>query len=352
MLKVNFWLKRLIKEWLFLSSTIGLIITSIYLKRIPAYTIGDAEILTVIFLFLVVLKGLENTQILTKLAQSTIKGRFIPLKIILLTALLSAFFTNDIALLMLIPLTLSLNIKHKDILVILQAIAANAGSAILPSGNPQNMFIYWFYKPSLTEFVKTIYPFSLFGVSLLAVFCLFIKPDSESKRINPEIKPNYKAYIILLFLMLAIILKILPLWLGLVVLVYAAVFDREALKVDYFLIGIFFAFFGLTDNLRHLISVSSNFKDSVVVFSSFLSQLISNVPATLFLADFTADWKRLLWGVSIGGYGNLIGSLANLIAYRIYKTHNPEHKGFLVEFLVLGYLWFFASILFYMFVVS
>lgn len=137
MLKVNFWLKRLIKEWLFLSSTIGLIITSIYLKRIPAYTIGDVEILTVIFLFLVVLKGLENTQILTKLAQSTIKGRFIPLKIILLTALLSAFFTNDIALLMLIPLTLSLNIKHKDILVILQAIAANAGSAILPSGNPK-----------------------------------------------------------------------------------------------------------------------------------------------------------------------------------------------------------------------
>jgi Na+/H+ antiporter NhaD/arsenite permease-like protein len=48
-----------------------------------------------------------------------------------------------------------------------------------------------------------------------------------------------------------------------------------------------------------------------------LSQGMSNVPAAIFLASFTEDWRALAWGVNVGGFGLAIGSLANLIALRL-----------------------------------
>jgi len=49
------------------------------------------------------------------------------------------------------------------------------------------------------------------------------------------------------------------------------------------------------------------------------SQLMSNVPAAIFLQSFTEDWRILAWGVSVGGFGLAIGSLANLIALRLAR---------------------------------
>ena len=46
------------------------------------------------------------------------------------------------------------------------------------------------------------------------------------------------------------------------------------------------------------------------------SQVISNVPATLLLYDFTPNWQPLLLGVNIGGLGTLIASMASLISYK------------------------------------
>lgn len=48
-----------------------------------------------------------------------------------------------------------------------------------------------------------------------------------------------------------------------------------------------------------------------------LSQVISNVPATIFLAEFSDHWYALAWGANVGGFGLAIGSLANLIALRL-----------------------------------
>ncbi|RUM28506.1 MAG: hypothetical protein DSY42_08245, partial [Aquifex sp.] len=67
------------------------------------------------------------------------------------------------------------NIKHKDILVILEALAANAGSALTPLGNPQNLYIYWFYDVNPISFVLTIAPLSLVFLLILALASLFIK---------------------------------------------------------------------------------------------------------------------------------------------------------------------------------
>ena len=55
------------------------------------------------------------------------------------------------------------------------------------------------------------------------------------------------------------------------------------------------------------------------VAGAVLSQGISNVPAAIMLAEFTRDWRALAFGVSVGGFGIAIGSLANLIAVRLSK---------------------------------
>ena len=350
MVKVNFWLKRLIKEWIFLVSTLGVIITSIYLRSLPHYSLSDFRILFLIFSFLIVLKGVENSRVLEFVAFRLSKERFIALKLVFLVGFLSMFLTNDISLLIIVPITLVMDIKHKDIVVIMEAVSANAFSSLMPSGNPQNMFIYWFYNLSFMQFVKAIYPFTV--ISALAVFLItvFVKSAKDIVQIKDiEAEKNSYVYIILLFLIILVVLKVLPFWVAFAVILYAAIFERELFLVDYFLLGIFFMFFGFTDNLQRIIHITSVPKGSVFILSAILSQFMSNVPATLFLADFTKAWKELLWGVSVGGYGNLIGSLANLIAYRIYVTHYPEKQNsFLFKFLGIGYFFFFLMVFVYL----
>ena len=48
-----------------------------------------------------------------------------------------------------------------------------------------------------------------------------------------------------------------------------------------------------------------------------VSQIISNVPAAILLAEYSHDWPMIAFAVSVGGFGTLIGSLANLIALRM-----------------------------------
>jgi di/tricarboxylate transporter len=47
------------------------------------------------------------------------------------------------------------------------------------------------------------------------------------------------------------------------------------------------------------------------------SQVISNVPAAIALAEYSSDWRVIAYGVNVGGFGLVVGSLANLIALRM-----------------------------------
>ncbi len=52
-----------------------------------------------------------------------------------------------------------------------------------------------------------------------------------------------------------------------------------------------------------------------------------------------------------GGFGSLFGSLANLIAYKIYVTNKGTNNSamFTAQFLIIGYIAFFISIELYFF---
>jgi len=295
----------------------------------------------------VAVNGLQKSGLILRIAQSIEKGKAIPLKLVLTTFFLSMLVTNDVALIIIVPLTLSLSINRKDILVILEALAANSGSAFTPIGNPQNLFIYWFYGISPDAFIKTIAPFSLVLLGLLIVSSLFVKIQNALQEKQLQ-KIDKKAYIygILLAVVLLTVVHVLPVLAGIVVIIFALIFDRKALRVDYALLFSFLFFFGIADNLKVILASEITHSGHIFLFSALASQVMSNVPATLLFAKFTLNWQALLWGANAGGFGSLFGSLANLIAYKIYITHEGTNNTavFTAKFLIMGYVALFVSI--------
>ena len=307
-----------LKEWLVIASGVGLVLTSIYTKRFPVYSIQELEVLFILFVLFVAVNGLHNSGVILKIARKIEKGSAIPLKLVAATFFLSMLVSNDIALIVIVPLTLSLNINRKGILVILEALAANAGSALTPFGNPQNLFIYWFYDIHPVRFIETIAPFSLAFLIILMFLSLFVQTTSNEQATSGQ-KINKNAYIYggLLFVILLTVLHILPVVTGFLVIIFALLFDRKALHIDYTLLFSFFFFFGVAENMKLVLASEMSHSGHIFLFSALLSQVMSNVPATLLFAKFTTNWEALLWGVNAGGFGSLFGSLANLIAYKI-----------------------------------
>lgn len=342
------WFDSILREWPLLASASGLALTSIYLRQLPSYSIAEFQVLFILFLLLVVVKGLEHSGLILRLSQRVERGRLIPLKLVIATFCLSMLITNDVTLIAIVPLTLALNIGRKDILVILEAVAANAGSALTPFGNPQNLFIYWFYGIYPGEFIVSIAPLSFTFLALLVMVSFMIK-TRNSQRAPLKVKQvSYCAYVygMLLILVILTVLRILPVSVGVLVILYALAFDRKSLRVDFALLLSFFCFFGLAANMRLLLPSTLEHSTHVFLFSALSSQIVSNVPVTLLFAKFTDQWEALLWGTNVGGFGSLVGSLANLIAYKLYIAHgNTNHPVlFTVKFLILGYVAFFIGL--------
>ena len=78
-----------------------------------------------------------------------------------------------------------------------------------------------------------------------------------------------------------------------------------------------------------------------------ISQLISNVPAAILLAEYSNDWRLIAYAVNVGGFGFILGSLANIIALRMahdnraWLTFHAFSLPFLLVVSGLVYLWLF-----------
>lgn len=126
-------------------------------------------------------------------------------------AVLSTFLTNDVALFIIVPLTLTLR-KLCEIpvsrLIIFEALAVNAGSLLTPIGNPQNILLWGRSGLSFAAFTWQMAPLALvMMVSLLAV-CWFAFPVKKlqyhSGTTGPQWQPRLvwsclALYIVFLF---------------------------------------------------------------------------------------------------------------------------------------------------------
>jgi len=341
----------MLKEWLLLAAIPALVVTSIYLKRPPACSMADAEILFILLVLFIAVKGLEGSGLIAWLSHRIDRGRFLPLKLVCATFLLSAIVTNDVALIVIVPLTLASDTNRKDILVIFEALAANAGSALTPFGNPQNLFIYWFYEIPPGTFVRCIAPFALFFLVVFALMSLFVTASNGGETEEPfsEVRRTACIHGALLLVIILTILHALPVLTGVLAILYAVFFDRDSLRIDYALLATLFCFLGISENVKCIVASDLSRVRHVFLVSALTSQVISNVPAALLFAKFTPNWKALLWGVNVGGFGSLVGSLANLIAYKLYTSHEKtsDTAAFTVKFSIFGFAAFFLGIALY-----
>jgi Na+/H+ antiporter NhaD/arsenite permease-like protein len=293
-----------------------------------------------------------------KLVSKFYSIRWIAMVIILASFFLGMWVTNDAVLLTLVPFTLFVTKqtkmeRHALVIVIMQVVAANMGSALTPMGDPQNIYLYAFYDLSFGQFIAVMAPVTITGFILLILSTLVLIPNipCEPIMVSPKITgKRLVIYLILFANALLCVLKVIPpYWTLGITAVLVLLFGRHLLKkVDYTLLLTFFSFFIFTGNASQMTAVVSfvsgllNTNASVYFTGLIMSQFISNVPASILLSTFTdrAFWMPLLQGVNVGSMGSLIASLASLIALKfVIKEFPTQGKTYIKTFTLLSIIY-------------
>jgi Na+/H+ antiporter NhaD/arsenite permease-like protein len=342
---------------------LGLAYAVIILLRKSIYSAGlvDWNTIAILSSLIVVNTGLMYSGGLNFVAYRIMKvtkgRRKLMIVSVLLTSFMAMFLTNDVSLLVLIPITITIGKfagKNIDDVIIFQAIAANVGSMLMPFGNPQNIIMYRLYSLNLFEFVRTMAPIFIVSLAILLLFSVIFKDDKlESHETGP--RPHFYFFGLYLALLLITIVGMLLnatiyLFLGviLVSIISLLLFEPQTVvKVDYVLIVVFILIFLVMNSIRLLITIPT-FGGGVQTFfsSMLLSQVISNVPTTVLFGK-VSSFAVLSYGVNIGGNGTVVASLANIIALRNlsgknFLKFNKYSFLFLVITALFGYLILFA----------
>lgn len=319
-------------------------------------TYFDFKTLTCLFCVLAVVCALKNMRFFYMLAHKVVQlfktARLSVLALTYITFIGSMLIANDMALLTFLPLgflVLSATGKEKYMAFtfIMQNIAANLGGMLTPFGNPQNLYLYTKYQIPTGEFMAIMAPPFLISIATITL-CCFIFVKSEPLTVaDEEIKLDPKKtvlYLLLFALSIAIVFRGIPYLIGLFVIpAVLLVTDRKALKqVDYPLLLTFVFFFIFAGNMARIDVVREAFsallEKSTLLVSVLSCQVISNVPSSILLSQFTDNYAELLVGVNIGGAGTLIASLASLITFREYLSHNPGKAGaYIVKFSLFNF---------------
>ena len=309
----------------------------------------DVKTLSCLFCVLAVVCALKNIQFFYILAGRIVRlfrnARMSVLALVYITFIGSMLIANDMALLTFLPLgffvlTSTGKEKYMAFTFIMQNIAANLGGMLTPFGNPQNLYLYTKFSIPAGEFMQIMaLPFAV-SIALITVCCLlFVKAEPlefKEEQVKLPVKRTI-LYLVLFVLSIAIVFRGIPYWIGLVVIPLVLFFaDRDALKaVDYPLLLTFVFFFIFAGNMARIAPVRELFSSlmarSTLLFSVLSCQVISNVPSAILLSQFTGNYTELLVGVNIGGVGTLISSLASLITFRQYTSHNPGKTGYYVK---------------------
>lgn len=269
-------------------------------------------------------------------------GRSLGVVLMALPFFSSMLVTNDVALLTFVPFTLMLLRRigcEKAIVPVLvvQTVAANLGSMATPVGNPQNLYLYAAYELSATEFFSLTLPLTALSLVLLAVLSAYMLP----KELPPfslekaELRGGKKLalYAVLFCICLLTVLRMLHFGVMTLIVLLALAFVEPKLlkKADIALLLTFVCFFIVSGNLGRVDAVREFLQQllsrSTLFTSAAASQVISNVPAAVLLAEFTNDWRALLAGVNVGGLGTPIASLASLITLKIYLRERDAAAG-------------------------
>jgi di/tricarboxylate transporter len=284
-------------------------------------------------------KGLELSGALAWLGHRLIAAmateRRAALLLVIASVLLSTVLTNDVALFVVVPLTLGvcrLTAIPAARLVVFEALAVNAGSALTPIGNPQNLFLWQLSQVSFGGFVAHMLPLAaLLTVLLLALTAASFKarPISVSDQ-QPHGALDHRLLwtALLLYVPFLIATDLHHAGAALLAVLALMAMLRPAVlaRLDWGLLLVFILMFidlrlvaGLAPVKAVIAGLGLDTPSHLYFAGIGASQVISNVPAAIALAAYSNDWQTIAYAVSVGGFGTAVGSLANLIALRMVK---------------------------------
>ena len=298
--------------------------------------------------------------------------------VIIVAAAFSAVFANDVICLVFTPvLCLALNRAGRDALPYLMALAtaSNIGSAATLIGNPQNMLIGQTAHLSFAAYAATVSPLVLVGLALnfLVVYVVYRRrlfaaprPPATGAPSDPgggtPVQWNliHKTLAIMAVLLAAMLVggylhlprPVAAMAAGGLILISRQTRPRDLFAlVDWPLILLFMGLFiVIGDAQRHQliqpviqavahVGFSLQAPAPLTAVTLVLSNLVSNVPAVLFLKPalplgLTPAWYLLAVVSTFAGNLTLLGSIANLIVAESASRYSIR-LGFL-EYLKVG----------------
>ena len=316
---------------------------------------------------LVLTKGVELSGYLHHLGRRLIlrmrTDRAVAILLVLIAAMLSTLLTNDVALFIVVPLTVGLHAVSTvpvTRLIVFEAFAVNAGSALTPIGNPQNLFLSQLSQLSFYEYVGAMLPLALILLGPLLLFTTFtFTGRSIVSKDDADLLPLNKK---LLYLSLALYFPFLvcidshqaEAAVILVLVIFLVIQRRVLARVDWTLVLVFILMFVdmrliARNPMVHSAIEQIGLSDPHRIYFAgiIISQLISNVPTAILLAEYSDDWRLIAYAVNVGGFGFILGSLANIIALRMahdgraWLTFHAFSLPVLLVASGLVYLWLF-----------
>ncbi len=360
--------KFLLKEWFLFLLLILFSVLYFLLKPSVEDLISSVDWRTIftIWSLLLVAKAFERSGVFEYTAGRLISRfsseRSLALSVVLFTAAISTFLTNDVSLFVVVPITLMvskyLGPKKTAFLVIYEAMAANVGSLLTPIGNPQNIYLYHLSGLSFLQFTEKMFPLFLLLFSVLVVFVLL---SFEGKEVKEPTLKRVEVDADLFWVSAGLLVSFLVFWevlrlpeLGLVLIFLSLVlFDRRTLKeADHLLVPTFVLIFAdfhllgeteLSEFLKGAFDISSFL--GTVNLSILLSEIFSNVPAAVLAVHMGGSPLAVAYGVNLGANGLPWASLANLIALRMlpYGGKYLLFIGLSGIYLAVCYLLFWAA---------
>jgi Na+/H+ antiporter NhaD/arsenite permease-like protein len=320
-------------------------------------------------MLLSVLEGFKSENIFEPLLRKTQK--FSSLKTLTVFFVFCVFFssmfvTNDVSLIIFVPLTIILfraggNERYILPVLTFENIAAIRGSLLTPFGSPQNLFLYAQSGISTPDFMKMMAPLWIFSAFLLYIFISVLylkekpvlmpaKPSQETGKTNQKRKVMYLTLFVLVVASIVTRTPYYPVVLG-IVFITLLIGDRKILlKTDYVLLLTFLCFFTFSSSICRHPAISKFLEESVAgheyIWSILLSQVISNVPASIVLYPFSTNLRALLYGLDSAGLCSLIGSLASVINLRLYMREYPGKAFAFIKTFTWISLAFFAVVVF------
>ena len=146
----------------------------------------NMPVLSVLFCLMVVIGGLRESgvfaAVLARLLLRLGTMRQLAAVLIFSCFFVSMWVTNDVSLLTFVPFSLMAlprisSERQIALVIVLQTLAANLGSMCTPVGNPQNLYLYFYYGMDLGTFLSLLLPYTLVSLALLAL-SVFLLPGT------------------------------------------------------------------------------------------------------------------------------------------------------------------------------